>query len=194
MRTIGIRQQKIRPAVVEILRAIGEDPDREGLRDTPHRVAKAFGEWTSGYRADIPAIMKTFKDGGETYDQMVLLNHIPVHSLCEHHLAPFVGEACVAYIPDGHIVGLSKLPRLVKAFSQRLQVQERLTEQIANAMWEHLKPRGVGVYIRAQHMCMGSRGICQPGIETTTSKLLGLMLTDATVRAEFLHLGALRRA
>lgn len=167
---------------------IGEDSGREGLRDTPARVIKAWKHWTSGYNADIPGILKVFEDGAENYDQMVLVKDIPIYSTCEHHLAPIFGTATIAYIPNGRIVGLSKLNRVADAFARRLQVQERLTNQIAEALDEHLQPKGVGVIIKARHGCMESRGVCQQGHHTVTSALRGVLLTDSSARAEFMQL------
>ena len=134
---------------------------REGLQETPERVAKAFATWFGGYDVDIPALFKTFEDGAEGCDELVIVRDIPVYSHCEHHMAPIIGRAVVGYVPDQKIVGLSKLSRVVDAFSRRLQVQERLTNQIAQAIAEHLEPRAVFVYIDAKHMCMESRGVKQ---------------------------------
>lgn len=159
---------------------------REGLRETPARVAKAWGHWCGGYHMDPAEILKVFEDGADHYDEMVLVRDIPLYSKCEHHLADIFGTACVAYIPNGRIVGLSKLSRLVDCFARRLQVQERLTVQIADALQEHLKPLGVGVLIRARHMCMESRGIRQQGHHTVTTALRGAMKEDGRTRAEFL--------
>ena len=166
------------------------DPNwqREGLEETPDRVAKAWEFWTRGYREDPAAILKVFEDGADHYDEMVLVKDIPLYSKCEHHLADIFGTACVAYIPNGKIVGLSKLSRLVDCFARRLQVQERLTVQVADAIQEHLQPKGVGVLIRARHMCMESRGICQQGHHTVTTALRGVLKTQHEVRAEFLAL------
>lgn len=161
---------------------------REGLRETPVRVVKAWRHWTSGYGVDIGALLKVFEDGAENYDEMVLVKNIPIYSKCEHHLADIFGTATIAYIPDGKIVGLSKLSRVADAFARRLQVQERLTAQIADALNEHLQPKAVGVIIRARHMCMESRGICQQGHHTETSALRGAFKTDPSARAEFLSL------
>lgn len=167
---------------------IGEDSKREGLRDTPARVVKAWAHWTSGYAADIPSILKTFSDGAEGYDEMVVRKNIRIYSHCEHHLAPIIGDCTIAYIPNGRVVGLSKLDRLADAFSRRLQVQERLTTQIADALMEHLEPRGVGVYISARHMCIESRGVSQHSSDTVTSALRGVMKTQPETRAEFMAL------
>lgn len=165
-----------------------EDPDREGLRETPARVVKAWQHWTSGYTVDIAKLLKVFKDGGENYDEMVIVKDIPIYSKCEHHLADIFGTATIGYIPDGYIVGLSKLSRLADAFSRRLQVQERLTCQIADALQMHLKPKGVGIVIKARHMCMESRGIRQQGHHTVTSALRGVMKDQPETRAEFLKI------
>jgi GTP cyclohydrolase I len=160
---------------------------REGLQDTPERFARACAEWFSGYDIEPSSVMKTFEDGAENNGEMILLEGIPVFSHCEHHLAPFAGKATVAYIPDGRIIGLSKIPKLVNIFARRLQVQERLTTQIANALMEHLTPKGCGVIIRCEHFCMSTRGVHTPGVLTTTSALRGCFM-DAAARAEFLSL------
>ncbi len=167
---------------------IGQDAHREGLKDTPARVVKAWKHWCSGYNVDIGGLLKTFEDGAENYDEMVLVKDIPIYSKCEHHLADIFGTATIAYIPNGRVVGLSKLSRVADAFARRLQVQERLTTQIADALDEHLKPTAVGVIVKARHMCMESRGICQQGHHTVTSALRGVFKTDPTARAEFIRL------
>lgn len=161
---------------------------RQGIRETPARVCKAWRSWTDGYGKDVAEVFKAFEDGAERYDQMVWEKGIPFHSHCEHHLAPFFGTVLIAYIPDKRIVGLSKLSRLVDIFAHRLQVQERITQQIADAMMEHLKPKGVGVHVMARHFCMESRGIRRQGIETGTTCLRGEIYEDAQARAEFLRL------
>jgi len=170
----------------EILKLIGENPDREGLEKTPERVAKAMQFLTHGYDLVPEDILRSamFK---EDYRQMVLVKDIEVYSMCEHHMIPFFGRAHVAYIPNGHIVGLSKIPRVVDAFARRLQVQERLTTQIKDAINNTLKPLGVAVVIEAQHMCMSMRGIQKQNSVTTTSDFTGAFLVDKT-RAEFIHL------
>ncbi len=170
-----------------LFEVIGENP-REGLVETPARVVKAWREWTSGYNVDIAALMKVFEDGANGYDEMVIVKDIPIYSKCEHHLADIFGTATIAYIPNGKIVGLSKLSRVADAFARRLQVQERLTSQIADALQEHLQPKGVGVIIKARHMCMESRGTNQQGHHTVTSALRGVIKTDPTARAEFIAL------
>ncbi len=170
----------------EILKLIGEDPEREGLEKTPERVAKAMQFLTHGYDLDPTEILKSamFK---EDYKQMVLVKDIEVYSLCEHHMLPFFGKAHVAYIPNGYIVGLSKLPRVVDAIARRLQVQERLTTQIKESIQNTLNPLGVAVVIEAQHMCMSMRGIQKQNSVTTTSDFTGAFLSEKT-RAEFIHL------
>ena len=173
--------------VRDLLDAIGERPDREGLLDTPRRVRKSLAFLTDGYAQQPRDVLGTaiFK---EDYDQMVLVKDIEVYSLCEHHLLPFFGKAHIAYIPNGQIVGLSKLPRLVDLFSHRLQVQERLTTQIAEALWELLEPRGVGVVIEAAHLCMMMRGVQKQNSQTVTSCLLGCFKDSPQTRSEFLDL------
>lgn len=175
--------------VMGLLAVIGDDPEREGLAETPARVLKAWKNyWGAGYGQDAAAILKVFEDGAEGYNQMVVVKDIPINSHCEHHLAPIFGTATIAYIPNGKIVGLSKLSRLARMYAQRLQVQERLTQQIADALFEHLQPLGVGVVIKARHMCMESRGVCQHGHHTITSALHGVLLEDPSAKAEFLKL------
>lgn len=170
------------------LASIGEDPSRPGLQETPDRVHKAWQEWTAGYAQDPGAILKVFEDGAEAYSELIVVRGIPVYSHCEHHLAPFFGQASIGYLPDGKIVGLSKFTRLVDCFARRLQVQERLTTQIADAIMAHLQPRAVGVVVSCRHMCMESRGIRAAGEETVTSALLGDLRTNLGLRTEFLTL------
>lgn len=171
---------------IRLMQYIGEDVTRQGLRETPTRFINAWRHWGGGYKQKPEDILKVFEDGGEQYDEMVLVNNIPVYSHCEHHLAPFFGVAHVAYIPDGRIVGLSKLSRLVDIFSRRLQVQERLTYQIANALQDALKPKGVAVSISCRHLCMESRGIQRQGSATVTQYLTGVFRDDDKARAEFM--------
>lgn len=171
---------------IRLLQYIGEDVNRGGLIETPKRFLAAWKDWTSGYGQNPADILKVFDDGGEKYDQMVLLRDIPVYSHCEHHLTPFFGVAHVAYIPDGRIVGLSKLSRLVDVFSKRLQVQERLTSQIAETIQEVLSPRGVAVSLSCRHLCMESRGVQRSGSTTITQALKGAFLTHGEARAEFM--------
>ena len=176
-------------AVRTILEFIGEDPTREGLRETPKRFLKAWKEhWGSGYGVDVKSIMKVFQDGSDNYDEMVLVRDIKLYSHCEHHIAPIIGIAHVAYIPNGSVIGLSKIVRLVEIFSRRLQVQERLTTQIAEALMEDLKPLGVAVVIEAEHLCMSSRGVKAQNSKTITSKLLGCFKEEPETRAEFMRL------
>lgn len=172
-------------AITTLLALIGEDPQRDGLVDTPARVIRAWKEMTSGYQEDPGVILsRTFE---ETSTGMVVLRGISFTSICEHHLLPFHGTASVGYLP-GKVVGISKLARLVHCFARRLQIQERLTRQIAAAIEEHLEPRGVGVMIRARHLCMGSRGVKLPDTELVSSAMLGALREDASVRAEFLRI------
>lgn len=177
-----------RCAIVNLLRGIGENVERGGLLETPDRAAKAWEHWTSGYAVDTAALLKTFEDGAERYNEMVVVSDIPFYSTCEHHLAPFFGRAAIAYIPTGRVVGLSKLNRLVDAFARRLQTQERITQQIAHAIDHALRPAGVGVMLKARHLCIESRGIAQQGSVTTTSCLLGALRNEADARAEFISL------
>lgn len=170
------------------LQLLDPNPMRTGIAETPDRVAKAWEFWTSGYDQDAASLLKVFEDGAEDYDEMVLVKDIPVYSHCEHHLAAIFGTVTIAYIPDGRIVGLSKLSRLADMHARRLQVQERMTNDIAADLWEHLRPKGVGVLMRARHMCMESRGLCQQGHHTVTSALRGVMKDQTATRAEFMAL------
>lgn len=178
----------IESAVGQLLRAVDPDAERGGLIETPHRAAKAWLDWTCGNEMDPAEVMKVFEDGAEGCDEMVVVHDIPVYSHCEHHLAPIFGHATVGYLPDGKILGLSKVNRVVDIFARRLQVQERMTNQIAQALMEGLKAKGVGVVVKARHLCMESRGVKQTGTHTTTSAMLGLFRTDPAVRSEFLSL------
>ena len=171
-----------------LLTHVGEDPTRQGLHETPQRVDRAWKHWTSGYGQDPAEILKVFEDGAQQYNELIVVRGIPVYSHCEHHLAPFFGTATIGYTPNGKIIGLSKMTRLVDCFAKRLQVQERLTIQIAEALMTHVEPLSVGVVIRCRHMCMESRGIRTPGQETVTSALLGEMRTNLGLRTEFLAL------
>jgi len=171
-----------------LLVSLGEDPDRAGLVETPSRLVTAWKHWTSGYTQDPAELLKIFEDGAEEYNELIVIRGIPVYSHCEHHLAPFFGKATIGYVPNGKIVGLSKLTRLVNCFSRRLQVQERLTIQIANALMTHLEPKAAGVVIRCRHMCMESRGISTEGEETVTSAMLGELQPNLALRTEFLAL------
>ena len=171
-----------------LLGYIGEDPDREGLRDTPYRVVGTLKDHFCGYNEDPEAILSRTFSEVEGYNELVLVSDIEVHSHCEHHMVPFVGKAHVAYIPDGKVVGLSKLCRVVDVYSKRLQVQEKLTAQIADSIWRNLRPQGVAVVLRCQHFCMCYRGVKKPGSWTTTSKLNGCFLNDESSRIELLTL------
>lgn len=173
--------------VRSLISGIGDDPDREGLRETPDRYLKAITKWFEGYWQNPAEVLKVFEDGAEHYNQMIVVKDIPIYSHCEHHIAPIFGTCTIGYIPDGKIVGLSKLSRAADIYARRLQVQERLTQQIAECLDLHLQPKGVGVVIKARHMCMESRGICKQGHETVTSALRGVMC-EGDVRSEFLTL------
>ena len=166
---------------------LGEDPNRDGLRKTPHRVVKAFEEMTVGYSVDIAQLFTMFENDGD-YDQMVILHNIEFESMCEHHMLPFVGHATIGYLPGSKIVGISKLARLLEAYSKRLQVQERLTSEITNAINEHLKPSGAGCVIKAKHYCMCARGVRKQSSYMTTSSLTGSFRDDRSTRNEFLSL------
>ena len=172
-------------AVRTLISFVGENPDREGLLDTPKRVVKAYRDWYAGYDQDPREFLsKTFSETGG-YDEIVMLKDIRVESHCEHHMAPFIGSAHVSYLPNKRVVGISKLARVTRIFSKRMQVQEKLTAEIANCLQEVLKPRGVAVVIEAQHECMTTRGINEPGISMVTSQLLGKFRTDPSTRKEF---------
>jgi GTP cyclohydrolase I len=174
-------------AVKSILTAIGEDPNREGLLKTPERVSKAYDFLTQGYHQSAADVLRSAMFA-ESYQEMVLVKDIEVYSLCEHHLLPFFGKAHIAYIPDGTIVGLSKLPRVVDVFARRLQVQERLTIEIRDCIEETLKPLGVAVVIECQHLCMQMRGVSKQNSMTTTSAFSGEFLNNDKTRKEFIHL------
>ena len=182
-----MHKKKLADSIKIVLKEIGEDPNREGLLKTPERVAKSMDYLTNGYAINPSEILKKamFK---EQYNQMVLVKDIEMYSMCEHHMLPFFGKAHVAYIPNGHIVGLSKIPRVVDVFSRRLQVQERLTDQIKDCIQETLNPKGVAVVIEAQHLCMQMRGVQKQHSSTTSSAFSGLFLRDEKTRAEFMNL------
>ena len=180
-------QAEIEQAVRTLIAAAGDDPERQGLADTPARVARAYGEWFSGYAQDPAAILARTFGEAEDYDETILLKDIPLVSTCEHHLAPIAGRAHVAYRPAGRVVGISKLSRLVDAFARRLQLQERLTVQIARTIDEVLKPRGVAVVIEASHACMSTRGVNQQGVSMVTKCWLGDFRTDSALRSELLE-------
>ncbi len=173
--------------IKSILTEIGESPEREGLIKTPERVAKSMKFLTNGYKKNPSEILKSAMFA-ENYSQMVLVKDIEIYSLCEHHMLPFFGKAHIAYIPNGHIVGLSKIPRVVDVFARRLQVQERLTDEIKDCLQDTLNPKGVAVVIEAQHLCMQMRGVEKQHSSTTTSAFSGIFLNDDKTRAEFMNL------
>lgn len=175
-------------AVRTLIRWAGDDPHREGLADTPRRVARAWREYASGYAED-PAthLSRTFEEVGG-YDEIVLLRDIPFQSHCEHHLAPIIGKASIAYLPGNRVVGISKLARVLHGYARRLQVQERLTAQVADAIWKHLEPKGVAVVIEASHACMTARGVSTPGVMMSTSRMMGTFREDERSRREVLAL------
>jgi GTP cyclohydrolase I len=179
-------RKKAEEAIETLLLWVGEDPHREGLLDTPKRVAKAYEDWFSGYKDDpVKYLQRTFKEV-EGYDEMIVLRDISFESHCEHHMAPIIGVAHVGYLPRNKVVGISKLARVVETFARRFQVQEKLTAQIANCIEDILKPKGVGVVIDAVHQCMTTRGIHKSGVSMVTSQMLGSFRKDARTRAEFL--------
>ncbi len=173
-------------AVRTLLRWAGDDPDREGLLDTPARVVRAFEEFFAGYDQDPEAILRRTFEETDGYDEMVVLKDIPFESHCEHHLVPIIGKAHVGYLPEHRVVGISKLARVVEAYAKRLQIQEKMTAQIAKAIEEVLQPRGVAVVIEASHQCMTTRGIHKSGVTMVTSRMLGAFRDDAMTRREFL--------
>ena len=185
-----LEQQKdleFRDLVKNMLMLLGEDPEREGLLNTPARVERSLKFLTQGYKTDVEKLFAGAKFV-EPYDEMVLVKEIDFFSLCEHHLVPFFGTCHVAYIPNGRILGLSKIPRVVDAFARRLQVQERLTSQVAEALQEHLQPKGVAVVMEAQHLCVMMRGVEKQNTRMVTSSMLGTFRTDSRTRMEFLSL------
>jgi GTP cyclohydrolase I len=175
-------------AVKTIIRWAGDDPEREGLLDTPARVARAWKEYARGYEED-PAVhlQRTFEEVGG-YDEIILLKDIPFQSHCEHHMAPIIGKAAIAYLPGDKVVGISKLARVLHGFARRLQVQERLTAQVADCIWQILEPKGVAVVIEASHACMTARGVGTPGVMMTTSRMMGIFRSDERSRREVLAL------
>jgi len=183
-----VDKARVAAAVRELLEAIGEDPDREGLIETPDRVARMYEEICGGIHEDPSKHLKIFHETGEN-EEMIVVRDIPLYSLCEHHMLPFVGKCHIAYIPrDGVIIGLSKFARIVSCFARRLQVQERLTAEIADFLMDSLNPRGVAVIIEAEHLCMTMRGARAAGSQTQTSALRGLMRSDARTRSEAIDL------
>ena len=179
-------REKIEQLVQELLKEIGEDPYREGLKETPRRVAKSFEKLFGGYKKDPSDILTEFD--GENYDEMIICKDIDFYSNCEHHMQPFFGQISIGYIPNKKIVGISKLPRIVEIFSRRLQNQERLTMQIADTLAKLLKPKGVAVVIKAKHLCMMARGVEKQNATMTTSACRGLFKKNAKTRTEFLRL------
>ena len=179
---------EVTEAVRRLIRWAGDDPDREGLLDTPARVARAWREYAKGYEED-PAehLARTFHEVGG-YDEIVLLKDIPFQSHCEHHMAPIIGKAAIAYLPSDKVVGISKLARVLHGFARRLQVQERLTAEVADCIWDHLQPKGVAVVIEASHACMTARGVGTPGVMMTTSRMMGIFRSDERSRREVLAL------
>jgi GTP cyclohydrolase I len=191
LRGSGSRDEKITNADIEqafrdLFRWIGEDPDRDGLRETPSRLVRAYQEYFAGYQQDPEQILRKTFEETEGYDEMVVLRGIPFESHCEHHVAPIIGRAWVAYVPDRRVVGISKLARVVEAYARRLQIQERMTAQIANTIDQVLKPQGVGVVIKAEHHCMSSRGVHVHGTDMVTSRMLGCFRDNPMTRQEFL--------
>jgi GTP cyclohydrolase I len=183
-----VTEKQAEEAVKTLLLWSGDDPSREGLRDTPGRVARAYRDWFSGYQVDPSAYLKRTFEEVAGYDEMVVLRDIHFESHCEHHMAPIIGRAHVGYLPSNKVVGISKLARVVDAYARRFQVQEKLTAEIAHCINEVLKPRGVGVVIDASHQCMTTRGVHKHGVSMVTSKLLGAFREDARTRSEFLNL------
>jgi GTP cyclohydrolase I len=177
--------ERFEEAVRTMLAEIGEDPDRQGLQATPERVRRMFDQMTQGYRTDPDAILEGAQFDVE-YDEMVVVRDIELYSLCEHHLVPFFGHAHVGYLPRGRVIGLSKIPRVVDLFAHRLQVQERMTQQIADFLMTRLEPKGVGVVLRTTHLCTAMRGVRRPGATMVTSAMLGTFRRDPKTRAEFL--------
>lgn len=173
-------------AVRTLIRWAGDDPDREGLESTPERVVKSYEEFFEGYHQDPEELLRTTFEETEGYDEMVVLKDIDFHSHCEHHMVPIIGKAYVAYLPDKRVVGISKLARVVEAYAKRLQIQEKMTAQIANAINDVLKPRGVAVIVEAEHQCMTTRGVRKPGVSMVTSTMLGAFRDDPMTRREFL--------
>lgn len=180
------KKLKIEEAISEFIASLGEDVKRDGLSQTPRRVARAYEKAFSGYAQDPREILTTFQNEG--YDEMIVVKDIELYSTCEHHVLPFFGKAHIGYIPNGKIIGLSKIPRLVDIFSRRLQNQERLTVQIARALRDLIKPRGVGVVLEARHLCMMARGVEKQGTTVVTSAMLGLFKKEMNTRSEFLRL------
>ena len=181
-------QEDAQDAIRTLLLWAGDDPEREGLVDTPKRVARAYKDWFAGYRVDPVSYLKRTFEEVEGYDEMIVLRDIDFESHCEHHMAPIIGRAHVGYLPNNKVVGISKLARVVETFVRRLQVQEKMTAQIANCIQDVLKPKGVGVIINARHECMTTRGVHKTGVSMVTSQMLGAFRKDARTRQEFLEI------
>ena len=180
-----VSRDEVEVAVRKLIQWAGDDPEREGLLDTPKRVVKAFEEFFSGYAIDPTEYLERTFEETNGYDEMIVLRDISFISHCEHHILPVVGKAHVAYLPERRVVGISKLARVVEAFAKRLQIQERMTAQIANAIQDALQPRGIAVVIEAEHQCMTTRGVMKPGVSMVTSRMLGAFRDDAKTRLEF---------
>ena len=194
IKSLKISENQALDAVKTLVKWAGDDPEREGLRETPKRVIRSYKDFFSGYNLDPREILsKKFKEV-EGYDEIIILKNIRLESHCEHHMVPFIGTAHVGYLPKNKIVGLSKLARLVETFAKRLQIQEKLTAQIANAIDEVLQPRGVGVIIEASHLCVATRGIHKPDSKMVTSRMLGSFRNDQATRKEFLDLVGLNKS
>ena len=181
-------REEAEAAVRTLIRWAGDDPAREGLLDTPKRVAKAYEEWFSGYDDDPHAILSRTFEEVEGYDDVVVLRDIRFNSFCEHHMAPIIGRAHVGYLPDARVVGISKLARLVDAYAHRMQVQEKMTAQIANTLQDVLKPRGVAVLVEAEHQCMSTRGVDKQGVDTMTTRFTGVFQDDPAMEERFMRL------
>lgn len=181
-----VTHKGVEHAVEEIITYLGDDPCREGLIETPRRVRRAFGELFSGYHRDPETVLKTFKDGA--CDEMVVLRDIEFYSTCEHHMLPFCGTAHIGYIPNGRVVGVSKLARLLEIFSRRLQIQERIGQQVTDALMRHLEPKGCGCVLEAVHLCMTCRGVGKQNSKMVTSSVRGVFLDDPSAKAEFLQM------
>ena len=179
-------QAEAESAVRTLIEWAGDDPDREGLKGTPERVARAYEEFFAGYREDPVALLATTFEESAAYDEMIVLRDLRLESHCEHHIVPILGRAHIGYLPSGRVVGISKLARLVEVFAKRMQIQEALTAQIADTIQAVLQPRGVGVVIEAAHQCMTTRGVRKPGVSMVTSRMLGAFRDDPTTRREFL--------
>jgi GTP cyclohydrolase I len=191
--TDTVTRDQAEDAIRVLLRWAGEDPNREGLLDTPKRVVKAYGDWFSGYQEDPREFLERTFEEVAGYDEMIVLRDIEFESHCEHHMAPIIGRAHVGYLPAGKVVGISKLARVVETYARRFQVQEKMTAQIARCIQDVLQPIGVAVVIEAKHQCMTTRGVHKTGVSMVTSKMLGTFRTDPMTRAEFLDVIAVKR-